>query len=249
MKDKDIESVAIYARVSTDKQKAKQTIDSQLSTLPKYAEENDYKVVETYVDDGLSGSTIQGRPAFSQLLEDCAKGIFQAILVVEHNRLTRSDNPEEVGKIQRIFMENNIRIISPPEGVIDLRKPPDELVSWIKTWISKEERKEIVRKIGRGRIESWRKGKWAAGKYPLGYRRKEKSDEGEVCCAIRLVVNRFSIHKLSSNSFRASTSSALHNFSASISLNTILSLNIVLMSAVYVTLSSRRRQSNRCLHS
>ena len=50
----DIEHVAIYARVSTDKQKAKQTIDSQLSTLPEYAQQNGYKVVETYVDDGIS---------------------------------------------------------------------------------------------------------------------------------------------------------------------------------------------------
>ena len=56
---------------------------------------------------------------------------------MEHNRITRSENPEEVGKIQRILMENNIRLISPPEGVLDLKRPPDELVSWIKMWIAK----------------------------------------------------------------------------------------------------------------
>ena len=185
MKDKDIiEHVAIYARVSTGKQKEKQTIDSQLSTLPEYAKEHGYSVYKEYKDDGISGSSIAARPAFSELLEDCTKDLFQGILVVEHNRLTRSDNPEEVGKIQRILMENDIRIISPPEGVIDLRKPPDELVAWIKTWISKEERKEITRKIGRGRLESWRKGKWASGNYPMGYRKKHEGDEGEFCCAV-----------------------------------------------------------------
>ena len=196
---KDIESVAIYARVSTDKQRARQTIDSQLSTLPVYAKEHGYSVYKTYRDDGISGSSIAARPAFTQLLEDCTKGLFQGILVVEHNRLTRSDNPEEVGKISRIFMENDIKIVSPPEGILDLKKPPDELVAWIKMWISKEERKEIRRKIGRGRIESWKKGRWASGKYPLGYRKKEKGDEGDFCCAIdeekrdlyRWIVDRF----------------------------------------------------------
>ena len=71
---------------------------------------------------------------------------------MEHNRITRSENPEEVGKIQRILMENNIRLISPPEGVLDLKRPPDELVAWIKMWIAKEEKR-----------------KWTVGRPPFGY--------------------------------------------------------------------------------
>ena len=139
-----IRAVAIYCRVSSDQQREKRTIDSQVSTLTAYAERYNYHVYRIYQDDGFSGSTIVGRPAFQELLIDCTCRKFDAILVVEHNRITRSENPEEVGKIQRILMENNIRIISPPEGVLDLKRPPDELVAWIKMWIAKEERREIL---------------------------------------------------------------------------------------------------------
>jgi len=142
-----IRTIAIYCRVSSHIQREKRTIDSQVSTLTAYAQHYDYDVYRIYQDDGFSGSTIDGRPAFRQLLIDCGKGKFEAILVVEHNRITRSENPEEVGKIQRILMENNIRIISPPEGVLDLKRPPDELVAWIKMWIAKEEKREIARKM------------------------------------------------------------------------------------------------------
>ena len=160
--------VAIYARVSSDKQREERTIESQLDELPKYAKKCGYKVAETYVDDGISGTTIQDRPAFSQLLDDCTKGLFQAILVIEHNRITRSDNPEEVGKISRIFMENDIKIISPAEGILDLKHPPDELVAWIKTWIAKEERQELRRKLARGKRYKLEKGYWL-GPAPFGY--------------------------------------------------------------------------------
>ena len=177
MKAKDrIENVAIYARVSTEKQKKEDNIAPQLDVLPKYAKKHGYSIHKVYSDDGISGSSIAARPAFLELLEDCVKGLFQGILVIEHSRLTRSDNPEEVGKIQRIFMENNIRIISPPEGVIDLRRPPDELVAWIKTWISKEERKEIRRKMARGKLYKLKQGTWL-GLPPFGYSLDETRKE------------------------------------------------------------------------
>ena len=66
-------------------------------------------------------------------------------------------------------MENNIQIISPPEGVLDLKRPPDELVAWIKMWTAKEEKREIARKMKRGKREGMRKGKWTAGRPPFGY--------------------------------------------------------------------------------
>ena len=172
-----IRTIAVYCRVSSDNQREKRTIDSQVSTLTAYAQRHGYDVDRIYQDDGFSGSTIAGRPAFRQLLIDCAKHRFEAILVVEHNRITRSENPEEVGKIQRTLMENHIRIISPPEGVLDLKRPPDELVAWIKMWIAKEEKREIARKMQRGKREGLRKGKWTAGRPPFGYQYEKTTNQ------------------------------------------------------------------------
>jgi site-specific DNA recombinase len=190
-----ISVVAIYVRVSSDQQREAHTIDSQRSTLKTYAEERGYVVFKQYEDEGFSGSSIAGRPEFKQLLEDIPKQKFQAILVVEHNRITRSENPEETGMIIRILMENNIRIISPAEGILDLNRPPDELVAMIKLWISKEEKKEIIRKTMRGKLEKLRKGGWVAGKPPFGYKYdKEKiawSVNEEEAALIRWMVDKF----------------------------------------------------------
>ena len=172
---KNPKNVAIYARVSSDGQRERRTIESQLTELPEYAQAQGYRVVDTYSDNGISGSTIDARPGFKRLLADAARRRFEAILVCEHNRLTRSDNPEEMGRIQRILMENNIRIISPAEGVLDLRRPPDELIAWIRMWISKEERKEIVRKTRRGKLNGLKKGIWTCGKHKFGYRRDSET--------------------------------------------------------------------------
>ena len=49
----------IYARVSTERQKEKHTIDSQLSILPELIKQKDYlEVQKPYIDDGLSGETL-----------------------------------------------------------------------------------------------------------------------------------------------------------------------------------------------
>ena len=76
----NIRKVAVYCRVSSDVQREKRTIESQVSTLRSYAERYPYEVYRIYQDDGFSGSTIEGRPAFKQLLTDCGKGKFEAVL-------------------------------------------------------------------------------------------------------------------------------------------------------------------------
>ena len=68
-------------------------------------------------------------------------------------------------------MENDIKIISPSEGVLDLRRPSDELIAWIKMWIAKEESKEIVRKSRRGKLHGLSKGIWTCGRHKFGYMR------------------------------------------------------------------------------
>src|ERR1041384_3598148 len=82
---------AIYARVSTEAQREKHTIDSQLRLLPEYATQRGWTIVEEYVDNGFSGETIEGRPAFSRLLDDATRQLFDVVLVIDEDRITRSN--------------------------------------------------------------------------------------------------------------------------------------------------------------
>ena len=59
--------VAIYARVSSDRQDVDLSISAQLKALRDYAERNGHMVVKEYIDEAESGRSID-RPGFKQMI-------------------------------------------------------------------------------------------------------------------------------------------------------------------------------------
>lgn len=82
---------AIYCRVSTEEQ-AKEgfSIHAQRDKLTKYAEANDWYVVDYYIDDGISGKNLVDRKEVLRLLEDVKSGKVKNVLIYKLDRLTRS---------------------------------------------------------------------------------------------------------------------------------------------------------------
>ena len=82
---------AIYCRVSTEEQATVGfSIHAQKDKLTKYAESNDWNIVDYYVDDGISGKNLTERPEVSRLIEDVKKGKIENVLIYKLDRLTRS---------------------------------------------------------------------------------------------------------------------------------------------------------------
>src|ERR1700741_2156764 len=81
---------AIYARVSSDRQKENHTIASQTVALKEYAQAHDYLVSPEWVfeDEGYSGATLV-RPGLEALRDLAAQGEIQAVLVYSPDRLSR----------------------------------------------------------------------------------------------------------------------------------------------------------------
>ena len=81
---------AIYARVSSDRQRERETIASQTTALQAYAATHDYLVPPAWVfeDDGYSGATLV-RPGLEALRDLAAAGQIDAVLVHAPDRLTR----------------------------------------------------------------------------------------------------------------------------------------------------------------
>ena len=67
--------VAVYARVSDDLQKDKQTIESQLAEVRQFAKEQNWSLDEQhiYADDGYSGFYFE-RPALDRLRDAARDG-------------------------------------------------------------------------------------------------------------------------------------------------------------------------------
>ena len=82
-----MKKVAIYARVSTDKQ----TCENQLIELRAVAERCGYTIVQEFVDSGISGAKGRAdRPALDAMMKAANQRKFDLIMVWDISRLGRS---------------------------------------------------------------------------------------------------------------------------------------------------------------
>lgn len=84
--------VAIYCRVHKggDSEMVKHTLRLQQKYLTDFASEHGYSVFKVYSDIGYAGHDLT-RPEFMQMLNDAKERAFDAILVVNENRLYRGN--------------------------------------------------------------------------------------------------------------------------------------------------------------
>ena len=85
-----MKTAAIYARVSSDKQREQNTIASQTAALIAFAREQQFEVPPEWVfeDVGYSGASLI-RPGLERMRDIAAEGLIQAILVYAPDRLSR----------------------------------------------------------------------------------------------------------------------------------------------------------------
>ena len=85
-----MKTAAIYARVSSDRQKEEQTIASQTAALIEHCRQEGYAVPAEWVfqDEGYSGATLI-RPGLERVRDLAAQGHIEAVLVYSPDRLSR----------------------------------------------------------------------------------------------------------------------------------------------------------------
>jgi site-specific DNA recombinase len=81
---------AIYARVSTPRQGWEQIIESQLTVLKSWTDENGHELSpeNVYTDEGYSGSRLD-RPGLDALRDGAEDGAFEVVGVLSSDRLAR----------------------------------------------------------------------------------------------------------------------------------------------------------------
>lgn len=87
-----IEEVAAYVRVSSQEQKLHGlSIEAQKQKLIEYADKHNLKIVEWYVDEGVSATRpIAKRPALQRMGNDARNKKFVRILIIRIDRFFRS---------------------------------------------------------------------------------------------------------------------------------------------------------------
>lgn len=100
--------VALYGRVSTEEQALRGfSIEAQVNALKEYAKDKNMKVVDVYLDEGISGAKPPlKRPALKRLLEDVESGKIDMILFTKLDRWFRS--VKEYFKVQDVLDNNKV---------------------------------------------------------------------------------------------------------------------------------------------
>ena len=152
-KTKYSQKIAIYIRVSTDKQ----DYENQIYQLEEYAKKQDWDIVKVY-KEVISGKE-KDRPEFKKMLQDASKKEFDAILVWALDRFTR-EGTEAVWRYFSLLDSYKVKFISYQEPYLrtDNELARSILIS-VMGALAKQERIRISERTKAGQDRARRAGK------------------------------------------------------------------------------------------
>lgn len=155
--------VALYARFSSDNQRT-ESIDAQLRAMHTYCQQNNFTIVETYVDEARS-ATSDRRPAFQQMIADSAKKGFDILLVHKLDRFARNRYDSAIYK--RELKKNGVTVYSVLENLDN--SPESIMLEAVLEGINEYYSRNLAREVMKGMKENALQGKHTGGLPPLGY--------------------------------------------------------------------------------
>src|SRR5215207_8431161 len=166
---------AIYARVSSERERQDETIQSQTVGLRELAAARGLLVCEDLVfeDEGFSGATLT-RPALERLRDRAAEGAFEILLCHAPDRLARRYAYQVLllEELARVGVE--VVFAKEPERG---GTPEDELLRQFQGMIAEYERAQIAERTRRGKLHRARGGSQAVmSGAPYGYRYVKKAE-------------------------------------------------------------------------
>jgi site-specific DNA recombinase len=198
-----MKTAAIYARVSSDKQREENTIASQTAALIAFAGEQQFEVPREWIfeDDGYSGASLI-RPGLERVRDLAAEGLIRALLVYAPDRLSRRYAHQIllIEELARAGVETVF--IRAPRG----STPEDELLVQFQGMIAEYERAQILERSRRGKRHRARQGEVSVlSGAPFGYRFIRKTDHSaayyeideEQARVVRQIFELYSVHGLS----------------------------------------------------
>jgi site-specific DNA recombinase len=159
--------IALYARVSSDRQKEAETIASQVQELYEFAARENLAIDarHVYSDDGESGYHLD-RPGLDRLRDAARDGLIDLLLVQNPDRLARRYAYQVLllEEFKRWDVEVRFLKQPPPDS------PEQKLLVQIQGVISEYERARIMERTRRGRLYWARQGRPTNSNVPFGYR-------------------------------------------------------------------------------
>ncbi len=164
---------AMYVRLSVeDNSHRGNSIENQQLVLNDYlADKPEFKVYDTYIDNGLSGTNFN-RPSFQRMLSDIEAGQIDCVIVKDLSRLGRNFIDTSY-YIEQYFFTRNIRFIAVTDQ-FDTANPDNihgGIMLPLKNMINEAYALDIGKKIKAQQRQAMRDGEFVGGRAPYGYKK------------------------------------------------------------------------------
>lgn len=160
--------VGIYIRLSrADGNIESDSIVSQRSLLNQYICENNYNLVDEYVDDGFTGTNFE-RPSFKRMINDIESGKINMIITKDMSRLGR----DYIGTgelIEKYFPNKNVRYIAINDGIDTFIDNTNNDIAPFKAIMNDMYAKDISKKVKTSLHSRMKDGLYVSGRCPFGY--------------------------------------------------------------------------------
>ncbi len=139
--------VGMYIRLSRedgDKGES-ESVGNQRKIIERYMRENNLKLIDEYVDDGVSGTTFD-RPEFNRLITDIESHKINMVITKDLSRLGR-DYIKTGFYIENYFPEQEVRYISILDGIDTYSENVNNDITPFKAILNDMYAKDISKKI------------------------------------------------------------------------------------------------------
>lgn len=168
---------AIYLRKSRADLEAEklgegETLARHKKILTELAARKGFYIGEIYQEIVSGADSIEDRPEIKRLIEDCYKGKWAGVLVVEVSRLSRGSqaDAQKILDCLKYANRNNGVLVITPTKVYDIaHNHDDEEYMEFELFMSRREYKMIKRRMDRGREQAVVEGNYMGAYRPYGY--------------------------------------------------------------------------------
>ncbi len=170
---------AIYARVSSERQKVEHTILSQVAALTEHARDEGYTVPEEWIfqDEGYSGAMLV-RPGLERLRDLVTEGQIETLLIYSPDRLSRKYAYQVL--LVEEFSRHGVDVVFLKSA--KATTPEEELMLQFQGMIAEYERAQITERTRRGKKHRAKAGSVnVLSGAPFGFRYVKKTEISSAC--------------------------------------------------------------------
>lgn len=163
-------NVAIYARVSTEHEAQINALSNQIQYYDNILKMHpDWKLVARYIDEGITGTSVNKRQNFMRMMEDAEAGKFSLIITREVSRFAR--NTVDTLQQTRILRRQGVEVYFTEDNIWTMDDEDGELRLTLMATLAQNESKKISVRVKAGQKISFENGILYGNGNILGYDR------------------------------------------------------------------------------